>query len=238
MSGNIKKENWQYGGFSYNEKGENAPDLMNTGYAISALNSAELDKKDETWQRAIVFLQRVHNSAEISDLQKVKPDSKPTNDGGAMYFPGNSKGEIIKNVDGTISHASYGSMTYQLMQAYLFSGIPKDDKRVKEVMRYVSNNFTLETNPGLPEKQAKEGLYNYYRIMAEALNALGDQIVETNNGITFVWAIYLFKYLKILQKEVGSWANDSSPRWMEGNPDLVTAYCLLALVACRENLSK
>ena len=50
-----------------------------------------------------------------------------------------------------------------------------------------SNNFTLETNPGLPEKQAKEGLFNYYRIMAEALNALGDQKVETSKGkrITF-----------------------------------------------------
>lgn len=237
-SGHTKKENWQYGGFSYNEKGENAPDLMNTGYALLALKSADLDRKDETWDRAIVFLQRVHNSTEVSDLQKVKPDAKATNDGGAMYFPGNTKGEIIKNSDGTSSHSSYGSMSYQLMQAYLFAGVLKDDKRVKEVMRYVSNNFTLESNPGLPEKQAKEGLYNYYRIMAEALNTLGDQKVESNKGKKIIWAKELSLHLKGLQKENGSWVNSQAPRWMEGNPDLVTAYCILALVACRENLAQ
>lgn len=236
-SGN-KKEDWQYGGFNYNEKGENAPDLNNTGFALSALNSADLKKDDEAWKKAVVFLQRVHNSQEVSDLQKVNPKVKVLNDGGAMYFPGNSKGGEIKNEDGTFSCPSYGSMTYQLMQSYLFAGVPKDDKKVKEIMRYISNNFTFETNPGLPEKQAKEGLYNYYRIMAEALNALGDQKVETAKGKRVVWAQDLSKHLKSVQKEDGSWANEGSPRWMEGNPDLVTAYTILALVACRENLSK
>ena len=237
-SGKITKEDWRYGGFNYNEKGENAPDLNNTGFALSALNSADLKKDDEAWKRAVVFLQRVHNSPEDSDLEKVKPGTKLINDGGAMYFPGNTKGEEIKNADGTSSYPSYGSMTYQLMQSYLFAGVPKDDKKVKEVMRYISNNFTLETNPGLPEKQAKEGLFNYYRIMAEALNLLGDQKVETSKGKRITWAQDLAKHLKGLQKENGSWANDNSPRWMEGNPDLVTAYTILALVACRENLSK
>lgn len=236
--GTFTKDSWQYGGFNYNEKGEKAPDLNNTGFALSAFNAAELSKDDEAWKRAIVFLQRVHNSPEVSDLEKVKPGSKLLNDGGAMYFPGNTKGEEIKNADGTLSYPSYGSMTYQLMQSYLFAGIPKDDKRVKETMRYISNNFTLETNPGLPEKQAKEGLFNYYRIMAEALNALGEQKVETAKGKRIVWAQDLAKHLKGLQKENGSWANSGSPRWMEGDPDLVTAYSILALVACRDNLSK
>jgi squalene-hopene/tetraprenyl-beta-curcumene cyclase len=236
--GTFTKKDWQYGGFNYNEKGEKAPDLNNTGFALSALNAAELKKDDEAWKRAIVFLQRVHNAPEVSDLEKVKPGTKLINDGGAMYFPGNTKGEEIKNTDGTFSYPSYGSMTYQLMQSYLFAGIPKDDKRVKETMRYVSNNFTLETNPGLPEKQAKEGLFNYYRIMAEALNALGDQKVETAKGKRIVWAQELSKHLKGLQKENGSWVNSQSERWMEGNPDLTTAYCVLALVACRDNLSK
>ena len=237
-SATITKEDWRYGGFNYNEKGENAPDLNNTGFALSALNAAELKKDDETWKRSIVFLQRVHNSTEVSDLEKVKPGVKVQNDGGAMYFPGNSKGGEIKNEDGTYSCPSYGSMTYQLMQSYLFSGVPKDDKKVKEIMRYISNNFTLETNPGLPEKQAKEGLFNYYRIMAESLNLLGEQKVETAKGKRIVWAQELTKHLKGMQKEDGSWANELSPRWMEGNPDLVTAYTIMALVACRENLSK
>lgn len=237
-SGNFTEKDWQYGGFNYNDKGEHAPDLNNTGFALDALHSAGLSKEDETWKRAVVFLQRVHNSSEVSDLAKVKPGTKALNDGGAMYFPGNTKGEEAKNEDGTSSFPSYGSMTYQLMQAYLFAGVPKDDKRVKETMRYIQNNFTLDTNPGLPEKQAKEGLYNYYRIMAEALNALGEKKVETVKGKRIVWAVDLSKHLKSLQKENGAWVNEGSPRWMEGNPDLVTAYSILALVACKDNLSK
>ena len=34
--GTFTKKDWQYGGFNYNEKGEKAPDLNNTGFALSA----------------------------------------------------------------------------------------------------------------------------------------------------------------------------------------------------------
>lgn len=239
-NGNITAKDWQYGGFDYNDKGEADPDLNNTGFALMALNSAELAKDDPTWKRATSFLQRVHNSQEVSDLEKTITDRKVKvlNDGGAMYYPGNTKGKEIINEDKSISYPSYGSMTYQLMQSYLFSGVPKDDKRVQETMRYITNNWTLETNPGLPEKQAKEGLYNYYRIMAEALKTLGEQKIETSSGKRILWAKDLSEHLAKNQSEDGSWKNDSSSRWMEGDPNLVTAYTILALNACRENLSK
>lgn len=239
-NGKITEKDWQYGGFDYNDKGEADPDLNNTGFALMALDSAELAKDDPTWKRATSFLQRVHNSQEVSDLAKTITDRKVKvlNDGGAMYYPGNTKGKEIVNEDKSISYPSYGSMTYQLMQSYLFSGVPKDDKRVQETMRYITNNWTLETNPGLPEKQAKEGLFNYYRIMAEALKTLGDQKIETSTGKRIVWAKDLSEYLSKAQSADGSWKNENSSRWMEGDPNLVTAYTILALNACRENLSK
>jgi len=36
-----------------------------------------------------------------------------------------------------------------------------------------------------------------------------------------------------LQKPNGSWIN-AADRWYEGNPDIVTAYCLVALSTCVE----
>ncbi len=239
-NGNIKENDWQYGGFDYNTKGEPDPDLNNTGFALMALSKAGLDKDDPTWQRARKFLQRVHNSQEVSDLDKVITDKKVKvlNDGGAMYFPGNTKGKEIINEDKSVSFPSYGSMTYQLMQSYLFAGLSKEDKHVQETMRYITNNWTLETNPGLPDKQAKEGLYNYYRIMADALNILGEKRIETNTGKRVIWAKDLAEHLAKNQSEDGSWKNADSARWMEGDPNLVTAYAILALTACRESLSK
>ena len=35
----------------------------------------------------------------------------------------------------------------------------------------------------------------------------------------------------VLQNEDGSWVNPDSPRWWEGNPDLVTAWSVIALNA-------
>ncbi|PCJ58316.1 MAG: hypothetical protein COA79_13745 [Planctomycetota bacterium] len=236
-NGNYKKGDWQYGGFDYNKEGKADPDLNNTGFALMALKASDLKKDDKAWKNAVVFLQRVQNSPEVSDLDKSIKGTKVLNDGGAMYYPGNTKGKEIKNSDGTTSYPSYGSMTYTLMQSYLFAGIPKDDIRVKETMRYVKNNFSLVTNPGLPAKQAKQGLYNYYRIMAEALNTLGETKIETNKGRRIIWAKELGEHLGKLQLPNGSWVNKESERWLEGDPDLVTAYALFALVACKSNLS-
>jgi squalene-hopene/tetraprenyl-beta-curcumene cyclase len=45
------------------------------------------------------------------------------------------------------------------------------------------------------------------------------------------WKTDLIRTLQVKQKADGSWIN-ANDRWMEGDPNLVTAYALLALSYC------
>jgi squalene-hopene/tetraprenyl-beta-curcumene cyclase len=77
-----------------------------------------------------------------------------------------------------------------------------------------------------------QGLYYYYHTFAKALDTIGDQQIADANGKTHDWRAELIQKLISTQKDDGSWINDN-PRWLEGDPNLVTAYSLLALSYCR-----
>ena len=53
------------------------------------------------------------------------------------------------------------------------------------------------------------------------------------NGVKHTWRSELADALIGRQQDDGSWVN-ANPRWMEGDPNLVTAYALLALSYCRD----
>lgn len=246
----FKKDDWQYGGFDYdsNEKKgveRNAgPDLNNTGFALESLNKTGLPKDSKVWKRAVYFLKRCQNSSEVSDLPAIMKKTnekkvKLTDDGGAMYYPGNSKVEE-KTQEGWIFH-SYGSMSYILLQSYLFCGIDKTDKKVKEVMAWIKKNFTLDVNPGLEKQKkknaGKQGLFSYYRVMSSALLTYGEPSFKVGSGKTVHWAEALSLKLLQLQDKSGKWVNKAS-RWWEGDPVLVTAYSLLTLNNCTQQLKK
>jgi squalene-hopene/tetraprenyl-beta-curcumene cyclase len=75
---------------------------------------------------------------------------------------------------------------------------------------------------------ADRGLYYYYHTFAKALDAMGVSEVTTPDGKKHDWRADLLAALKKRQKENGSWVNDND-RWMEGEPNLVTGYALMAL---------
>jgi squalene-hopene/tetraprenyl-beta-curcumene cyclase len=76
------------------------------------------------------------------------------------------------------------------------------------------------------------GLYNYYHTFAKALATSGDDQLVDGDGAAHEWRAELAEELIARQKDDGSWVN-SNPRWLEGDPNLVTAYSLLALSYCR-----
>ena len=76
------------------------------------------------------------------------------------------------------------------------------------------------------------GLYYYYHTFAKALDALGVDRVEDADGVKHDWRRELAEELSRRQKPNGSWVNENA-RWFEGDPNLVTAYALLALSYCR-----
>ena len=76
-----------------------------------------------------------------------------------------------------------------------------------------------------------DGLFYYYHTFAKALDAVGDDQFVDASGKSHDWRRELADRLFELQKDDGSWVN-TSERWLEGDPNLVTAYALLALSYC------
>jgi squalene-hopene/tetraprenyl-beta-curcumene cyclase len=71
--------------------------------------------------------------------------------------------------------------------------------------------------------------------MAKGLTALQMTDIKTADGRTVNWRADLAAKLLSLQKPDGSWSSENV-RWMEKDPNLVTAYCLLALAYATEQL--
>lgn len=212
----------EYGGAGYDSKGR--PDLSNTAFFIEALKSAGAGEDDEAIQRALKFVSRCQN---LENESNDAPVSAKVNDGGFFYTIGGG-GESKAGGDTTAGLRSYGSMTYAGLKSMIYAGVNKDDKRVKAALEFLKKNYDLETNPGM----GKSGLFYYYHTMSKALDALGESNFVDAKGASHEWKKELFAELKKSQQPNGSWVNTDS-RWMEGDPNLVTGYVLLALGYCK-----
>ena len=229
-----------YGGIGYGS--DLRPDLSNLQYALQALHDSGAAADDPAYQRALVFLERSQNRSESNPGTFLDAGSETPvragNDGGAVYYPGNSPAGATEMPDGTLVARSYGSMTYALLKCYVFAGLELDDPRVQAAVDWVQRHWTLEVNPGFDTlrdpRAGYQGLYYYYLSLAEALRTVGlDEIVDPS-GARHDWRAELTAKLLELQGRDGSWVNDLAERWWEGNPVLCTAYALAALHAAQE----
>lgn len=222
-----------YGGVGYG--GDERPDLSNTQMAVEAARRAGLDVGDEFFQKAMIFLERNHNlgEARVDEWPRAGGGTVVSGtDGGATYMPGNSPAGEDEQAEGVYVARSYGSMTYALTKSYLLCGLPADSPRVQAAVRWLADNFTLETNPGFSDPgRADDGLYYYYMAMARTLSRLPDSALVTSDGRTIAWRDELVGHLLANQRVDGTWINPASARWYEGSPALCTAYALLTLKA-------
>jgi squalene-hopene/tetraprenyl-beta-curcumene cyclase len=101
---------------------------------------------------------------------------------------------------------------------------------VKAAYNWIRQNYDLKSNPGMAKPE--EGLYYYYHTFAKALDAVGKPELIDAKDAKHDWRQELTAELISRQKPDGSWVNDAD-RWMEGDPNLVTAYSLLALSYCK-----
>lgn len=199
-----------YGGIGYG--GDERPDLSNIHMALEGLRSSAADPDDPVWDKALLFVSRSQNRSESNDQEWA------ANDGGFTYMPGYSPHK------GT---ASYGGMTSAGLLSLLFAGADKDDPRVQAAYDWIRDNYTLEENPGATD--GVQGLYYYYNVFAKSMKAYGASTVTDTDGAEHNWREDIARKLLSLQNEDGSWVNPDSPRWWEGNPDLVTAWSIIAL---------
>ena len=227
---NISGDNPYYGGIGYGGRYTHS-DLSNTMMALEAvyysnrmtpLSSEQAKKSDLDWKAALKFVQRCQNLPGYNDQPWASDD--PANRGGFVYFPGNSKAGEMKLANGKIALRSYGSMSYAGLLSYIYADLDTNDPRVKAAVQWLSENFSLDENPGM----GKQGLYYYYHTMAKALSAARIDELKLKDGKTVNWRDQLVGKLLDLQRPDGSWVNENG-RWWEKDPVLVTSYSLLAL---------
>ncbi len=226
----IRPEHDWFGGVGYGKHGR--PDLSNTQMMLEALHESGAGADDAAVQRALAFVARCQNMKSEDAAPWANAGS---GDGGFVYTVANGGESFASEVagegrfgeklpPGTRSLRSYGSMTYAGYKSLLFAGLSRDDPRVQASLAWLAAHWTLSENPGL----GQQGLFYYRMAMSRAMLAGGVNLLKDADGAEHDWRCELIRTLTAEQRADGSWANPQD-RWMEGEPDLVTAYALLAL---------
>jgi len=217
----IESSDTFYGGAGYG--GHKRPDLSNTQFLLEALKAAGVKADDPAMVKALVFVSRSQN---LESENNTTPFAAKVNDGGFYYTPaagGTSQAGQTEN--GGLR--SYGSMTYAGLKSMIYAGLKSDDRRVKAAFEWIRRYYTVKENPGL----GQQGLYYYYHTFAKALSVLEIDYLIDAQGNAHDWRKEIVEEVAGRQQPNGSWVNEAE-RWYEGDPNLVTAYALMALAHC------
>ncbi|MCA9033487.1 MAG: terpene cyclase/mutase family protein [Planctomycetaceae bacterium] len=218
----IESSDGAYGGGGYDSK--QRPDMSNTQFLVEALKKAGVKEDDPAMQKALIFVSRAQN---LESVHNTLPFAGKINDGGFIYTPAKG-GESKAGNDDNGGMRSYGSITYAGLKSLIFAGLKKDDPRVKAATDWIRNHYTLSENPGM----GQQGLFYYFHTFGRTMSLISnDQDFVDSKGQKHDWKTELSNRLRDLQQPNGSWTNPAD-RWYEGDPNLVTAYCLLALSYC------
>lgn len=220
----ITVEHPWYGGAGYGR--HRRPDLSNTQMMLEALHQSGLSPEDPAYKKALKFVERCQMLDSTNDL----PFADGVSNGGFIYSPANggeTKAGTI-TVDGHEQLRTYGSITYAGFKSMLYARVDREDPRVQAAWDWIRSHYTLEENPNLPGERSKQGLFYYYHVFAKALHQWDKPLIIDHAGQSHNWREDLISRLENLQQADGHWVN-TADRWQEGNPNLVTAYCVLAL---------
>ncbi len=223
----VESSDPAWGGAGYGK--HQRPDMCNSEFYVEALKTAGVSKDSPEMQRVLQFISRCqnleseHNTTEFAGL---------INDGG-FYYTAAAGGDSKAGVEANGGLRSYGSMTYAGVKSLIYAGLAPDDPRIQAATEWIRKNYTLDQNPGM----GNQGLYYYYHTFAKTMNAFGEAEFTDAAGVTHNWREELQELLSRTQDANGSWVNPAAPRWDEGDPHLVTAYCLLALSHCENSPS-
>jgi squalene-hopene/tetraprenyl-beta-curcumene cyclase len=218
------------GGMGYDAETDRAyADLSNSYMAFEAmrltqdvedLRAAGDPRADLDWGAAREFLAQIQNLASVNTNYWVSESDADR--GGFAYSPGS--GASTTNEEGRVTLRSYGSMTYAGLLSLIYADVDEQDVRVQSAKDWAARHWSLDENPGM----GQEGLYYFFNVLAKSLRAMGDDTLEGPDGSPITWREGIVRKLLDLQKPDGFWVNENN-RWWEADPNLVTAYTLLAL---------
>jgi squalene-hopene/tetraprenyl-beta-curcumene cyclase len=218
----IDKSDVRYGGADYGPS-KKRPDLSNTQFLVDALKTLGAKDDDPNIQKALIFVSRCQN---LESPYNQTPLAAKVNDGGFIYtVAGGGTSMAGSTANGGLR--SYGSMTYAGLKSMIYAGLTAKDPRVKAASEWIRNHYSVEENPGL----GQQGLYYYFDTFAKTLSVLKVDRFEDAAGQKHDWRKELADQLFRLQQQNGSWLNPKE-RWLEGDPNLGTAYALMALKYC------
>ena len=216
------KSDVNYGGAGYG--GDSRPDLSNTAFLVDALKATGNEADSEAIKRALVFVTRCQN---LETELTLSPSAVKNPDGGFFYtVAAGGASPAGKTEEGALR--SYGAMTYAGLKSMIYAGLKKDDKRVAAALTWMSKNYSLAENPGM----GQAGVFYYYQTFAKTMDAMGENTFTDAKGEKHDWRAELIAELARRQQENGSWSN-TDRKWMEGDPNLVTGFALLALSYCK-----
>lgn len=227
-SENTDKSDVKYGGTGYGQN-KDRPDLSNTVFFLDALEAAGAKKDDPAVQKAVIFLSRCQN---LETQYNTTPHASKVNDGGFYYTPAAGGSSPAGKTDNG-GLRSYGSMTYAGLKSMIYAGLTPEDPRVKAAIDWITKFYTVEENPGM----GQQGVFYYHQMFAKALSTMNVDLAKDADGKLHDWRKELAEHLMKTQQDNGAWVNKSE-RWYEGNPDLVTAYVLIALQYCEPKFIK
>lgn len=220
----VEDSDPKLGGTAYDKGGR--PDLSNTQYFLDAMQAAGVAKDDPAVQRALKFVSRCQNLPGEHNPLVFATKTTPEDRGGLTYRNDDDPKNPHRTDAGGLR--SSGVMTYAGLKSFLYAGVRKDDPRVQAALGWLKAHYSLEENPG----QGQSGLYYYYHTFGKALAALGEESFVDAGGNKHNWRRDLFEALQKRQRSDGSWSNPNK-EFFENNPDLATAYALLALSYCK-----
>ena len=186
-------DNW-YGGLGYG--GDERPDLSNTYIALESLRKTSFDPKDPVWQKALIFVNRMQNRSESNDQKYAG------NDGGFLYSPAYNPPEYGGGTK------SYGTVTAAGLISLLYIGVDKTDPRVQAAYKWLTTNYTLDSNPGT---NTKGGLFYFYNALAKVdVRLRGARSSSTGAASGTTGATSLPSGSSCCRTPDGSWINKES----------------------------
>ncbi|MEM9186012.1 MAG: prenyltransferase/squalene oxidase repeat-containing protein [Planctomycetota bacterium] len=211
-----------YGGAGYGR--HKRPDMSNSNMFAEALVALGNGPDDPAMQRLLVFVSRCQNlesEYNTTEFAGLNPD-------GGFYYTIAAGGSSQAGETANGGLRSYGSMTYAGLKSMIYAGVTADDPRVKAAVKWVSQHYSVEQNPGM----GTAGYYYYLHTLAKALGVMGVDTLADANGVERNWRADLAAELASRQNKDGSWTN-ANRRWLEGDANLVTGYVLLTLANCQ-----
>lgn len=112
----------------------------------------------------------------------------------------------------------------------IYAGVEKGDPRVTAATGWIRKHYTLDENPNM----GQQGLFYYFHTFAKTMSAIDEDEFADAAGKKHHWKTELAEKLRSLQHANGKAGRTLLIAGTKGDPNLVTAYCLIALHYCEE----